>query len=230
MFFNCSKRDIIPVDIVMDGNKLPYVTETKFLGVWIDSKLTWKTHTEKLLIKLNKGISLINRSKNLQPLHGKKILYFAQFYSHLQYGVSLWRPMCSKTQLKRINAVHKKCLDAINQKGATGLLTLSELIDLECYKFGYKLVHKILPENLDKLCLTDAFGANLKKDHRYCTRKKNIPNLSTIKNNQYTNSVLFQGISRYNKLPIEISKAANINLFVKQCKEYLLNKTQALSE
>ena len=230
MFFNCAKREIIPIDISVDGSKLPYVTETKFLGVWIDAKLTWKTHIEKLLTKLHRGLSLIKQSKNLLPLHGKKILYFAQFYSHLQYGISLWGPMCLKTQLKKINSIHKKCLDEINQRGATGVLTLTELIDLECYKFGYKLVHKILPENLDKLCLTDAVGSNLKKDHHYCTRKKNIPNLPTIKNNQYLNSVLFQGISRYNQLPTEILKATSISLFVKQCKEHLLNKNWALSE
>ena len=40
--------------LVVSGQSLPIVKETKFLGVWIDDNLNWQRHTSVLLSKLKK--------------------------------------------------------------------------------------------------------------------------------------------------------------------------------
>ena len=54
-----------PVEIAINLNDQPIkkVTETKFLGVWIDTKLNWTSHLNKLYIKLNQSIGLIRKGK-----------------------------------------------------------------------------------------------------------------------------------------------------------------------
>ena len=32
---------------MMNGVELPILAETKFLGVWIDNKMTWKRHIDE---------------------------------------------------------------------------------------------------------------------------------------------------------------------------------------
>ena len=52
MLFNSKNKMKNNPSISIDGESIPFVDHTKFLGVWIDNKLNWKEHTERLLIKL----------------------------------------------------------------------------------------------------------------------------------------------------------------------------------
>ena len=64
------------IDITLEGQHIPLVTETKFLGVWIDSKLDWNTHTDKVLLKIKCNMNPLQQSTNLLPKHGKKKFIF----------------------------------------------------------------------------------------------------------------------------------------------------------
>ena len=224
MFFNYTNREIKLTEVTVNKAKSPYVKLTKFLGVWIDCKLNWNIHVEKVLAKMHQSLGMLKRSKNMLPTHGKKILYYAQVFSHLHYGISIWGPMCSKKQIKSLNDIENKCIKEVGPTQCADLITVSELIELECYKFGYKLVNKMLPENLEKLSLTNACGKNLEKTHHYHTRKKHIPNLPSVKNNQYVTSILFQGIRLYRILKSEILNSPSLPAFVRQCKKEILHR------
>ena len=49
---------------------------------------------------------------------------------------------------------------------------LNKLISLEQQKLGYRLVNKLLPENLENLLKTDHKGTHLDKKYKYNTRYK----------------------------------------------------------
>ena len=93
MLFNSKNKMKNNPSISIDGEAIPFVDHTKFLGVWIDNKLNWKEHTERLLIKLKQNSHLLYQSKNFLTPHAKKIIYYAQIYSHLMYGLSIWGNM-----------------------------------------------------------------------------------------------------------------------------------------
>ena len=88
--------------IKMDDQPLKQVKSTKFLGMWIDSKLKWETHFNKLCVKLKHSTGLIRRGKSFLDLQSLRILYFAQFYSHLSYGINCWGTMITESQLKKL--------------------------------------------------------------------------------------------------------------------------------
>ena len=52
------------------------VSTTKFLGVWLDDQLNWKTHLNKLLSKLKCGLGMLQRSKELLSYKAKKLLAY----------------------------------------------------------------------------------------------------------------------------------------------------------
>ena len=66
--------------IKIGGYKIKIEKFTEFLGVWIDSDLTWNEHVNKLALKLKSKLGLLRKSKNfLDPL-SMKVLYYAQIY------------------------------------------------------------------------------------------------------------------------------------------------------
>uniref|UniRef100_A0A1B6L0H6 Reverse transcriptase domain-containing protein n=1 Tax=Graphocephala atropunctata TaxID=36148 RepID=A0A1B6L0H6_9HEMI len=63
---------------------------TKYLGIIMDSKLTWKQHIDQLCKKLCSGIYVIRRVKQVSGLDTAKTVYHALVESHLRYGLVVW--------------------------------------------------------------------------------------------------------------------------------------------
>ena len=124
----------------------------KFLGTWIDDKLTWKTHISKLIWKMKCGLGMLQRSNLHLTSIAKKSLYYGQVHSHLNYAISVWGPMLDIKSLKKLASLQKKCVllvdIKINRKVVCEklrILMIQQLISLEQCKLGYKLCHSLLP-------------------------------------------------------------------------------------
>ena len=98
-------------------------------------------------------------------------------------------------------------------------MTLEHIIDLEQKKLGYKLNHGALPQNLEKLLLTNSLGAPLKKQHCYNTRKKQLPNLPQHKSKIYNDSFLLKGLEKYKSLDTVIKNCKTLNSFSRLVKK-----------
>ena len=226
MFFDYRKRESTTLEIHIDGTIIKSKKNTKFLGVILDNKLQWKDHYEQLKTKINRNYSLLCKSKNLLNVHGMKVLYYAQIYSHLSYCIVLWGSMLSVEVRRKLRALQNKCVKLLNLNKTTnysykkyGILTLEHIIDLEQKKLGYKLNHGDLPQNLEKLLLTNSLGAPLNKQHCYNTRKKQLPNLPQHKSKIYNDSFLLQGLKKYNSLDAEVKKCKTLDSFSRLVKK-----------
>ena len=70
MLFTNKKRKDHYLNIMIDGTKIEEVKKTKFLGVIIDNKLSWKDHVAS---KVSRGIGVILKARNY--LNRKKFTY-----------------------------------------------------------------------------------------------------------------------------------------------------------
>ena len=61
-----------------------------FLGLCLDSQMTWQAHINALAGKINRSLGILNRLKHYLPLNIKKLMYNALVLSHLNYGILLW--------------------------------------------------------------------------------------------------------------------------------------------
>ena len=100
------------------------------------------------------------------------------------------------------------------------------MIELANLKFGYKVLHKLLPRITNKLCMFDSKNKLLIKQHNYDTRYKRTPYLPKNASQQYKSSFLCRGLQSLLTLNVETTIKPSLFSFTKHCKGLLLNKMQ----
>ena len=80
MVFTNKKNSITPMNISIDRCSIEKVKCTKFLGVYIDDKLTWKKHITYITSKASRGLGVMLKARKLLNLNAMKTLYFSFIY------------------------------------------------------------------------------------------------------------------------------------------------------
>lgn len=105
-------------DITISIPGIQSKTNTKHLGIVIDSKLKWKPHIDQLCKKLCSGTYVIRRIKQTCSQDTARIAYFALFESHLRYGIEVWGG-AGKGNLEKVLVKQKRairCLGDLNYR------------------------------------------------------------------------------------------------------------------
>lgn len=78
MLFSSSNRHSIPeIVLKIDNQLIAKVESTKFLGVIIDSNLSWEPHAKHIRNKIAKGIGVISKAKKISSRSDiKNIVFF----------------------------------------------------------------------------------------------------------------------------------------------------------
>ena len=121
-----------------------------FLGVYLDSHMIWKSHIDKLALKLSKYTGILNKLKHYLPSYILRTLYFTLIHSHLNYAILTWGYKCN-----RLNKLQKRLISVVtcSKYNAhtdplfknTQILKLQDLLDLNALQFYYRYLHENLP-------------------------------------------------------------------------------------
>ena len=98
--------------ISIDNNCLARVSNTKFLGVFVDENLSWKYHTSQISIKISRNIGVINRVKYLLSTKALLSLYSTMIHPYLLYCNVVWGG-ASLTALKKLTVLQKRAIRLI---------------------------------------------------------------------------------------------------------------------
>ena len=105
--------DHLPGPIQINGIELECVQSTKFLGIHVDRKLTWKVHINYLRKLLSRNVGVINHVKNTFPLPVLSSLYTNLILPYLNYGILALGNPC-KILTDRILILQKRALRIIH--------------------------------------------------------------------------------------------------------------------
>jgi hypothetical protein len=78
---------------------------TKFLGLIIDSTLSWKDHIYQLVTKLSSGGYAIRTLSLVMSQMSLRMIYFAYVHSIMSYGIIFWG-----------NSTHSNCIFKIQKR------------------------------------------------------------------------------------------------------------------
>jgi ribonuclease HI len=109
------KRKLPDLPIVIEGNTVPQKKEVKFLGMYLDSKLSWRHHIDNIILKCEKSINVMRSITRVWwGCHPStmRLIYNALVRSHLDYGSFLLEPLPKYLAL-RLDRIQFKCLRLI---------------------------------------------------------------------------------------------------------------------
>ena len=82
--------ETLPGNIDFDDTPLEEVTSIKFLGLYVDNKLTWKYHINTICKTMSRNIGVINKLKLYLLSSILVMLYSSLILPYLNYGILVW--------------------------------------------------------------------------------------------------------------------------------------------
>jgi len=79
------------MQVSFGNRKIATAQSLKFLGLTIDTTLTWKNHTGELTYRMKKACYAIRSIKPFMSLDVLRSTYFSYAHSILSYGIIFWR-------------------------------------------------------------------------------------------------------------------------------------------
>ena len=226
MLFSNSVSNL-PGDLIIDGTILDKVTSTKFLGITIDEKLSWKNHIDNICKTISRNIGTINKLKYLFPSSTLLMLYSTLILPYLNYGILAWGN-ASKSQLGRLYLLQKKIVRIISKKGfyshtnpifyANKILKVDDLFYFQLGQFMYKYNTKELPNILFYLFTKNSSIHNYPMRH---SDSFHIPLTRTV----FANKIFtFTGTKFWNSLDDSFKVPQSLHSFKQKLKNMFLSK------
>ena len=235
VMFQARNKPKIPVTICINGQAVEEVAYVKYLGVLIDSQLTFKNHIDELNKKISRAIGILNK---LRPFVTTKILtnvYYAIVYPFLLYGIIIWGN-ASNNLITSIHKLQKKFVRMATNNDdhpvvpgplvhtlpiffKLNLLTIFDIYKLQVGKFVYESINGIGPsQNIVKFKKVSGV-------HNYNTRYATSGGLfvGNVRTTQYgKGSLKIEGKNIWDTIPNKVKGCLTKKSFNVRFKKELL--------
>ena len=153
MVFHTHNRSVSYPDLQINGNKIERVTEFNFLGLVLQSNLSWNKHINHISLKVSKAIGIIYRLKSVYPLAVLLTLYNTLVLPYFNYCILSWGSKIKENH--QLYLLQKKAVRIITHSNYIahteplckqyGIIKLTDMFSLAIWKFYYKLMNNQLP-------------------------------------------------------------------------------------
>jgi hypothetical protein len=216
----------VPSNINIHINNMPLekVNYTKFLGVVIDSKLSWSHHVKFIKTKIAKSIGLLCRAKKVLRTNTLVTLYNTFVYPYFMYCLDIWGKcyQCDfnslfnlQVKIMKIISFTKNVKDSDLLFKKLNILQLSKLYDYKMLMFLFKLENRKIPE-----VISSKFVRN-RDVHMYNTRHANNYVIPKLNLELYKRSHFYNAIVLYNKASRLFNFSCSYVKYKLQVKDYL---------
>ena len=214
----------------LSGEKIDIIKETKFLGLKIHEKLSWKTHMLDIKSTLRKNTAICSKIKNQLNPKAFVDLYHTMIECHIRYGITSWcfGNMTIKNSLQRsCNRFLKmalKCPDHLlsEKMKEYKILSIDQIFLLEIGLAMFKLYNNSFPTALTNLFTPTTTAMATRSRSRYTL---SAPRIQLTKQ-----SFNYKGPTIWNKIPDEIkysnrsdSSFRTFKAFKTRLKSHILN-------
>ena len=89
----------LPLVLVLRGVKIDQVSEHRLLGVAIDNKLRWDSHTDNVCKTVSRRVFLLSKLRYIVDIDIRKLFLNAYIKPHIDYGQSSEFRICVKVEV-----------------------------------------------------------------------------------------------------------------------------------
>ena len=226
MIFGTRQTNNVNLKLQYRNREIMQVQYIKFLGVYLDDKLSWNYHINDLCNKLAKSIGILYKLQFL-PQKILKLLYYSLVSSHLSYCNIIWG-LTSKSNLNRIHKLQKRVIRIITHSNflchsnplfkQMQILPIHDMISLNIATFMYTVYENVsLPKSFE-----DYFTQNC-RIHNYDTRSSNDFHLPLHRTSTTKDTLFFYGPLLWNNLPDSVKKCKSLQHFKRLYKSHLIS-------
>ncbi len=115
MFITKTKNLSVVPDVFVSGERLQVVSEYKYLGVLIDSKLSFKAQVKKVCNRVRFSLSNFRFIRDYMSSDAALIYMHSMIISHITYCLTTWSH-ASITTLKPLESLYKQSLKTLDKK------------------------------------------------------------------------------------------------------------------
>ena len=224
-----NNRNATSLKLSFDSQNISPVNCVKFLGLLIDSKLSWSEHTEHVKSKLSKALYVMNSLKHFVPICQMKNMYFTMVQPYINYGLLLWgntfdtylKPLI----VKQKHALRIMCNVSYNAHTSAlfkrhSIIKLQDMFVIESCIFMFRLIHNQLPIGIQK-----AFTPSSSL-HAHSTRQQCVGIPFKPRNNKkiVLRSILHTAPSNFANLSNEIKVCETMGTFKRKLGQFIFNE------
>ena len=226
MIFKSRARPMpIHPDIKLNDKVIERVESTKFLGVILDTNITWAEQINKVKAKVSRGVGILSKARKVLENSALHTLYHSLIYPHFIYCIEVWG-MAADIYIDSLFILQKRAVRIIKYASyraeskplfkELSILPLKSIYRYSILIFMFKFVKGMLPEIFGNLFRrnSDIVGHNTRqKFHLY------VPHCNTT---IYKNTIKMQGVLQWNAIQKDIDIFCSIHMFKKRIKSYLI--------
>ena len=164
-------QDVPAFDITINNTPIPPTNSMKYLGVTIDSSLTWDTHVHNIVRKSNRQLGMLKRHISHASSQTKLLAFNSIVRTTLEYACQVWSPY--KKGLSKL-------IDNVQRKAVRWIYRLPRICSVtECM-----CNHGIVPFSIRRLHLDETFLRKVEANH-YKVNLSDYIKFNTVHNTRH---------------------------------------------
>ena len=226
MIFTPRNKVVDDINLYISNTPIHRVYVTKFLGVQIDSKLSWNEHVDYICKKLSKCVAIFYKARRKLPHSCLISLYYSIAYPYFIYCNHVWGNNY-KTVLEKLMLVQKKIIRIITcspyRAHTEPLFVANQLLtvyDINVYTVGIFMYNTITS---DEPTLFTSFFIQNDDVHEHATRTAQNLHLPPWRINIRKFNIRYNGAIVWNSLPAYIKQSQSLMIFKRVFRKYLID-------
>lgn len=174
MVFHPRQKHVHPPKLVFGNQQIEQVHTFKFLGIILDSYLSFNEHIKSLSLSIARTVGCMNTIKTIVPKTTLKQIYITLIQTRLYYGNLVWghkAQKLAKIQKRAIRILSNSKYNAHTEPllKENRLLKSTDIFKVQIQKFYFRLMTNEIPCSFESILNHDS------TPHKYQTRSK--PNI-----------------------------------------------------
>ena len=227
MIFNGAPGYDTTPPLTINGSAIERVKVSKFLGLHVDDKLSWKSHINTVQSKLSRTLPAMYHARPFVNDSTLRTIYNALFLPHLSYCSEIWGNTYISS-LSKIITTQKKAIRLVCRTGKytpstplfkkLNLLKFTDLVEFKTSLVMHKAFNLNLPPNNQKYFQL--------RETMYATKHRNKFTQKPHRTNGKSFSLSIKGVKIWNSLDCTLTSIFSHPIFKRTLKKKILDSYQ----